>query len=52
MSAFPNTGHWEVAKLENLSGCFRPEADIGAPTASMEQSAGWQFLPSVQEEEN
>jgi hypothetical protein len=28
MSAFPNTGRSEYLKLENLSGCFRPEADL------------------------
>ena len=26
MSGFPKTGHWDVWKLENLRGCFRPKA--------------------------
>ena len=29
MSAFPNTGRSDHSKLEKLSGCFRPEADVG-----------------------
>ena len=38
MSAFPNTGRSDHTNMWNLSGCFRPEADVRDQTIEIRRT--------------